>query len=52
LAEQFTIELSVMLITALENPSKVSTSVSGERRGTELVAESRLNGVELWQKRL
>ena len=24
-------------------------SVSGERRGTELVAESGLNGLELWQ---
>jgi len=30
----------------------VIPSVSGERRGTELVAESRLKGVELWQKRL
>jgi len=29
----------------------VIPSVSGERRGTELVAESRLKGVELWQKR-
>lgn len=26
-------------------------SVSGERRGIQLVAESRLKGVELWQKR-
>lgn len=26
-------------------------SVSGERRGTELVAESGLNGLELWQRR-
>ena len=26
-------------------------SVSGERRGTELVAESGLKGLELWQKR-
>lgn len=26
-------------------------SVSGERRGTKLVAESGLKGLELWQKR-
>ena len=26
-------------------------SVSGERRGTELVAESGLSNLELWQKR-
>jgi len=35
----------------VEKKTTVIPSVSGERRGTELVAESGLNGLELWQKR-